>query len=639
MITQQCILEEADSTEPIFGAVFCGKKCKGLTSKLGCFYFCLSKDIRFNKCTDQKFCFVCDKEMATEAEKRRCLQFSGEEDDFAYWSEKFEGYMHTKKLRGQLLGTDASNDNEKYIILAELVQCLDKRSILMLKSECNGNVPEAWKPLTAHFSSSHTPRMMNLLEQLTSLSLKPAEEMTDYLIRAETLSSSLEIAGEKISEKLLVSVVLKGLPDSYEYFMTVHGFSKTPTPFSDLKKALKNFANFQKLKDCGNSSETKSEAALFVSRDNSEKFSGNCFRCNKSGHIKMSCTVKECSICKEFGEKESKCFQKSKMDKNSDNKTNFLQSCEFSFYRGSGCSESNELILDSSCISHIICDNDFFVEVMMFFRKFVWMQISVSPVKGQSVAKIFLLDKRGASHVLNLSGCFYVPDHSRNLLFLSAFGQKGAKVVFDDTCQLRCSDEVPFPFVQRNGLYVTKAFSVCSSIFSSRCRVDLDLWHCRLGHNNKSDVGKLSKSVQKRKWHISSFSESFCDICAANKLNRKPTSSMMALRKSSKLELVLSDVRGPMETTPLGGHRYVVSFIDSYSRFVRAYFMKHKSEVLEKFRQFCIDEGVLKTFSSLTLNSDGGGEYDNRDFDEFCFAQGIKRQMTAPYSPHQNAVA
>ena len=165
------------------------------------------------------------------------------------------------------------------------MQCLDKRSIMMLKSECKRNGSEAWKRLTAHFSSAETPRMMNLLEQLTSLSLKPTEEMTDYLIRAETLSSSLKVAGEKISEKLLVSVVLKGLPDSYEYFKTVHDFSKSPTPFSDLKKALKKFADSQKLKNCGNSSNTKSEAALFVSRDNSKKFSGKCFRCNKSGHM------------------------------------------------------------------------------------------------------------------------------------------------------------------------------------------------------------------------------------------------------------------------------------------------------------------------------------------------------------------
>ena len=194
------------------------------------------------------------------------------------------------------------------------MQCLEKRSIMMLKSECKGNGPEAWKWLTAHFSSSETPPVMNLLEQLTSLSLKPTEEMTDSLIRDENLSSSLEVAGEKISEKLLVSVVLKRLPDSYEYFKTVHDFSKTPTPFPDLKKALKNIADSQKLKNCGNSSNTKSEAALSVSRDNSKKVSGKCFRCNKSGHMKSSCTVKQCSFCKKFGHNESKCFQKSKLD-------------------------------------------------------------------------------------------------------------------------------------------------------------------------------------------------------------------------------------------------------------------------------------------------------------------------------------
>ena len=81
--------------------------------------------------------------MATESEKRRCLQFSGEEDDFAYWSKKFEGNMRTKKLRGQLLGTNKSSDDEKYKIWAELVQCLDKRSIMMLKSECKVNGPQA----------------------------------------------------------------------------------------------------------------------------------------------------------------------------------------------------------------------------------------------------------------------------------------------------------------------------------------------------------------------------------------------------------------------------------------------------------------------------------------------------------------
>ena len=195
---------------------------------------------------------------------------------------------------------------------------------------------------------------------------------------------------EKISQKLLVSVVLKGLPDSYEYFNTVHDFSKTPTPFSDLKKALKNFADSQKLKDCGNSSNTKSEAALFVSRDNSKKFSGKCFRCNKSGHMNSSCTVEQCSFCKKFGHNESKCFQKSKLDKKSENSTNFSQSCEFSFFFGSDCSKSRELILDSGCTSHTFCHKDFFVELHDVSSKIcVNANNSVSPVKGQCCQNFF----------------------------------------------------------------------------------------------------------------------------------------------------------------------------------------------------------------------------------------------------------
>ena len=193
----------------------------------------------------------------------------------------------------------------------------------------------------------------------------------------------------------------------------MHNFSKTPTPFCDLKKALKKFEDSQKLKDCGISSNTKSEAALFVSRDNSKTFSGICFHCNKSGHMKSSCTVKQCSICKKFGHNESKCFQKSKLDEKSANRTNFLQSCEFSFYCGSDCSKIKELILDCSCTSHMFCDKDFCVEIHdVSSKNCLNANNSVSPVNGQDAAKNPLLDKRGVSRVLNLSDCLYCPDHS-----------------------------------------------------------------------------------------------------------------------------------------------------------------------------------------------------------------------------------
>ena len=159
--------------------------------------------------------------------------------------------------------------------------------------------------------------------------------------------------------------------------------------------------------------------------------------------MQKSCKVKQCFICKKFGHIESKCIQKSK----SENKANFSQGCEFSFICGSRESKTCELILDFGCSSHVFCDKDFFVELDDDCSKVcVNANNSLSPMRGQVVAKIFLEDKHGVSHVLSLIKCLYVSEHSRNLLSVSALTQKGAKVVFDDLCELRCSDKVSFPF-------------------------------------------------------------------------------------------------------------------------------------------------------------------------------------------------
>ena len=274
----------------------------------------------------------------------------------------------------------------------KLVQCLDKRSIMMLKSECKRNGPEAWKRLTAHFSSSKTPGVINLLEQLTSLSLKPTEEMTDYLIRAETLFSSLEVAGEKISEKLLVSVVLKCLPDSYEYFKTMHDFSNTPTPFSDLKRALKNFEDPQKLKDCGNSSNAKSEAELFVLRDNSEIFLVNVSAATGAGIWKVLVQLNSALFAKSLDTISLSVFRTQKWIKSLRIGRIFCRVVSFLSVVVLIVRKIKNwfwipVLRDIYSVIKIVLLN-----FMMFLRKFVWMQITVFHLwKGKMLPKFLCL--------------------------------------------------------------------------------------------------------------------------------------------------------------------------------------------------------------------------------------------------------
>jgi hypothetical protein len=67
--------------------------------------------------------------------------------------------------------------------------------------------------------------------------------------------------------------------------------------------------------------------------------------------------------------------------------------------------------------------------------------------------------------------------------------------------------------------------------------------------------------------------------------------------------------------------------------------MKEKSEAFEIFKNF---KALVEKESGCIiqcLRSDMGGEYTSHDFNEFCNTQGIKRQLTAAYTPQQNGVS
>ena len=68
-------------------------------------------------------------------------------------------------------------------------------------------------------------------------------------------------------------------------------------------------------------------------------------------------------------------------------------------------------------------------------------------------------------------------------------------------------------------------------------------------------------------------------------MNRSPFYPV-GVRSSEKLQLVHSDVCGPVSTESLGGNRYFVTFLDDYSQCCAVYLIKHQSEVLAKFKEF-----------------------------------------------------
>jgi hypothetical protein len=78
---------------------------------------------------------------------------------------------------------------------------------------------------------------------------------------------------------------------------------------------------------------------------------------------------------------------------------------------------------------------------------------------------------------------------------------------------------------------------------------------------------------------------------------------------------------------------YYVSFIDVFSRNTWIYFLRKKSEVFDRFKEFkaLVENQIEKIIKLLRTNN--GRELCGNEFEEFYKKCGIERHKTTPYTP------
>ena len=80
---------------------------------------------------------------------------------------------------------------------------------------------------------------------------------------------------------------------------------------------------------------------------------------------------------------------------------------------------------------------------------------------------------------------------------------------------------------------------------------------------------------------------------------------------SYHIHIIHGDIAGPIPHLFLNNSRYILTFIDDYSRYSRVYFQKLKSEVFESFKFFKADVENFTRNKIKVLHTDNGGEYVN----------------------------
>lgn len=174
--------------------------------------------------------------------------------------------------------------------------------------------------------------------------------------------------------------------------------------------------------------------------------------------------------------------------------------------------------------------------------------------------KIFL--SVSPSSVTEVKNVLYVPDLNVNLLPVSQIVKKNSTVVFNiDGCSVYDSNKKLIASgVHENGLFKLNFSNTEAKSFHVDIRTDKNLWHRRLGHINNTSLMKMKNGMVNGVDFRESGIYFKCEVCVQAKCHRLPFESSQT-RSKEFLEIIHSDICGPMEAKSFGGLPIYIDFL------------------------------------------------------------------------------
>lgn len=317
-----------------------------------------------------------------------------------------------------------------------------------------------------------------------------------------------------------------------------------------------------------------------------------CYQCNRYKHISRNCD-------KNRSEEGRNNADFSKVDKRVENKL-------YAAYSAHACAE--DWFLDSGAPAHLCMNKSIFKNIRKSNMPTVTTANNgkMSANVGDFDLAVNVLDTTSSVEVNNV---YYVPELKVNLLSIGQIVKKGNTVVFDDKFAKVFNKKKEIIASLVDNLF--KLNAVTSDLLLLTQVEKTSMWHKRMAHLNFHSLKELSKGlVDGLDLASESVSAEICKTCIVGKNHHLPFSPSNS-KTTCPLELVHSDVMGPMEVNFLARSRYVLTFLDDYSHKAFIYFLKTKDQVTEKFKVFK-NYVETETGSKIKqLRTDNGGEYCN----------------------------
>nr|GEU52166.1 hypothetical protein [Tanacetum cinerariifolium] len=166
------------------------------------------------------------------------------------------------------------------------------------------------------------------------------------------------------------------------------------------------------------------------------------------------------------------------------------------------------------------------------------------------------------------------------------------------------------------------------------------LWHMRPGHLNFKSMNKFVRHNLVRGLHIKCFeNDHTCTACLKGKHHKASCKSKLVNSMTKPLHTLHIDLFGPTSVSSISHKWYCLVVTDDFSRFTWTFFLKTKDETSDILRKFITEIKNLKDLKVKIIRCDNGGEFRNKEMNDFCSQKGIKREFSNARTPQQNGVA
>nr|GFA21596.1 hypothetical protein [Tanacetum cinerariifolium] len=262
------------------------------------------------------------------------------------------------------------------------------------------------------------------------------------------------------------------------------------------------------------------------------------------------------------------------------------------------CNDAMNVSCDSR-INDLLDDNNFIIfdDVNVRISPITKMPFRKKPRDSMHIVQIclWIIDSGCSKHMTDLvigsmtiKKVYYVEGLGHNLFSVGQFCDKGLEVAFrKSTCFVRNEDGVDLLTGDRSSNLYTITLNEAASN-SSTCLPKM----------------KFEKD------HL-------CSACEQEKIHQKHHKSKTAFASNKPLYLLHTDLCGPMRVQSINGNRYLLVFVDDYSRYTWVFFLYSKDEASEVITSFIKKTQVNLQLQFQRVRTDNGTEFKNKTLAKF----------------------